>query len=513
MKKKFLCQKISLLALVITTALSSYAQTQITVTSSKENSYCNATCTVIDNAELNGNPDAIIIITSIVTSRTDINHGSKVDGSLGYPHPIAVYYINQKWTILHLDNTPIQPGIQFILKYFLQPGPDRFVYVIPANGNSEISNANPNVANSKSFLITQSLAPTLRIGSIQNNSEVKVDVDRGREYIKNMDGTLPRVGSAYNIVLSSAVNAITNPNSPTGNAGGDLADSYPSPTVVKFLGRPLSHIPPNVGQVLKWDGSMWTPANDSTCCTANNNSSAGSNWSLSANNLFNTNNGNIGIGTNTPQYKLDVNGTVRFGNATNYIQYDPSIGLEFYASTLFVPVSQHIIKHSASAEGLYAGGGKLEYRNQIGQDVFFTDWQTGNGYFSGNLGVGTTTPSVKLDVAGDIKATGMITPSDISFKKNILPLENSLQKILALDGFTYNWRADEFTDKGFDNSQQIGFIAQDVEKVLPQLVHTGTDGYKGVDYTKLIPVMVEAIKEQQKQIDELKKIVAQLLKH
>ena len=377
MRKQILLAKIFLPALIITTSISSYAQQKITITSSKENNLCNGACTVIDIPELNSNPNAIIIVTSIetVTSRFDIDHGSK-NGSLGYSHPIAVYYLNNKWNIFHLDNAPVQPGIKFTVQYFMESGADRFVYVVPASGISSLDNANPNVPHSKSFLITETLSPPLHRSMVQNKSEVKVDLkSSGHVYLKNIDGTAPIAGSAYNIVLSSTVNAIDNPNSPTGNAGGDLADSYPSPTVVKLLGRPLSLIPPNVGQVLKWNGTEWAPANDSTCCT------------------------------------------------------------------------------------------------------------------------------------------GTITPSDIRFKKNILPLENSLQKIMALDGFTYNWRADEFTDKGFDNSQQIGFIAQEVETVLPQLVHTGIDGYKGVDYTKLIPVMVEAIKEQQKQIDELKKIITQLLKH
>ncbi len=131
----------------------------------------------------------------------------------------------------------------------------------------------------------------------------------------------------------------------------------------------------------------------------------------------------------------------------------------------------------------------------------------GTGADAVNVGIGTTTPTERLDVIGNIKATGTITPSDWRFKTNINPLENSLQKIISLNGVSYNWKVVSFPNRGFDNELQIGFIAQEVEKIFPQIVHTGTDGYKGIDYAKLVPALAEAIKEQQKQIDELKKLL------
>ena len=59
--------------------------------------------------------------------------------------------------------------------------------------------------------------------------------------------------------------------------------------------------------------------------------------------------------------------------------------------------------------------------------------------------------------------------------------------------------------------EQIGVIAQEVEKVLPQTVLTPEDGYKSVDYSRFTPILIEAIKEQQKQIDELQKMVNHLV--
>ena len=100
------------------------------------------------------------------------------------------------------------------------------------------------------------------------------------------------------------------------------------------------------------------------------------------------------------------------------------------------------------------------------------------------------------------------TPSDKRLKENIEPIENSLEKIQKLQGVEFDWK-DEYQDKGHD----IGFIAQDVESIegLQPIVKetwnikTKKDDVKVVSYEKVVPLLVEAIKDQQKQIDELKK--------
>ena len=85
--------------------------------------------------------------------------------------------------------------------------------------------------------------------------------------------------------------------------------------------------------------------------------------------------------------------------------------------------------------------------------------------------------------------------SDILFKTNIIPLNNSLDKITTLNGYTYDWKVKEFPNEKFDKIKQIGLIAQEVEKVYPMIVNTRPDGFKQVDYEMLIPVLVEAVKE------------------
>ncbi len=134
----------------------------------------------------------------------------------------------------------------------------------------------------------------------------------------------------------------------------------------------------------------------------------------------------------------------------------------------------------------------------------------------GNVGIGTLSPAYRLHVLGDVYATGEVycygwaICSDQRWKTNIKPIQNALDNVLKMQGVTYYWKVDEYPDKHFPEGEQIGFIAQEIEKVYPQVVLTDKDGYKSVDYTKLTPVLVEAIKEQQKIIEELQKVIQQL---
>ena len=154
-----------------------------------------------------------------------------------------------------------------------------------------------------------------------------------------------------------------------------------------------------------------------------------------------------------------------------------------------------------------------------------TQNSTNIGFFSGitnqwglvfdaanmRVGIGTSTPSQALNVAGNILATGTITPSDARYKKNITPIEQPLEKLQRLNGVTYNYRSEEFPDMKFPDATQVGLIAQEVEKVYPQLVFTDDKGYKAVDYVKLIPLLIESAKVQQKEIEELKMMVEKLV--
>ena len=105
-----------------------------------------------------------------------------------------------------------------------------------------------------------------------------------------------------------------------------------------------------------------------------------------------------------------------------------------------------------------------------------------------------------LLVAGDIIA---FSTSDKRFKNNIKPIKNPIDKILQIGGYTFNWNEKQNTYNGND----IGVIAQEVEKVLPEVVTKRDGGFKAVKYDKIVPLLIEAIKDQQKQIDNLKKLI------
>lgn len=124
-----------------------------------------------------------------------------------------------------------------------------------------------------------------------------------------------------------------------------------------------------------------------------------------------------------------------------------------------------------------------------------------NAYFAQKVGVGMTASYI-LDVNGTVGATTYFYTSDRRLKDNIKPLEGSLAKILKLQGVSFDWKK--------DGKPSMGLIAQDVEKVYPTLVDANDKGIKSVQYANLVAPLIEAIKEQQKQIAELKLEVAAL---
>jgi hypothetical protein len=116
------------------------------------------------------------------------------------------------------------------------------------------------------------------------------------------------------------------------------------------------------------------------------------------------------------------------------------------------------------------------------------------------VGINSATPTESLDVIGSVKATDFNTTSDQNLKDNIKTIENPLSKVLSIRGVNFEWKD--------SNKASAGVIAQEVEKVLPELV-TGQNT-KTVNYNGLIGLLIETVKEQQKQIDTLNEKISKL---
>jgi len=108
----------------------------------------------------------------------------------------------------------------------------------------------------------------------------------------------------------------------------------------------------------------------------------------------------------------------------------------------------------------------------------------------------------RVRINGTLIMTAVSTPSDIRLKKNIEPLKSSLAKVKQLHGVSFEWRAAENPGRGFGDGRIPGLVAQDVIKTLPEAVSMDGEGYMSLSYDKLIPVLVEAIKEQDEVIRE-----------
>lgn len=210
-----------------------------------------------------------------------------------------------------------------------------------------------------------------------------------------------------------------------------------------------------------------------------------------------------GIGTTTPAVKLHIrsNGsTLRLeGSDHTYMEFFPQGALTRFGWVGYPSANSNDFTISSQS----AVGSLLLYTNN--SERFRIN-------ASGNVGIGTSTPSVRLQVAGDIIANSIAGSSDARFKTNVFPIENPLQKVLQLRGVTFDWKTKEFPNRKFTENRALGFIAQEVEQVIPEVVQTEktAEGYKSVQYDKVVALLVEAIKEQQKQIEQLQQKVKEL---
>jgi len=174
------------------------------------------------------------------------------------------------------------------------------------------------------------------------------------------------------------------------------------------------------------------------------------------------------------------------GNATTSGNLNTYIGYQAGSSS----TGKRNVFIGASAGAGETGSNKLYIANSADTSLITGDF---------------TAQEVFID--GDLTATTVL-PSDINLKTNLIGIQSGLKLLSTLSAYYFNWN--DIANKEYNYSkeeQQIGIIAQDVEKVFPQMVVTSSKGFKAVDYTKFSPIIIEAIKEQQQMIEKQEDLI------
>ncbi len=276
------------------------------------------------------------------------------------------------------------------------------------------------------------------------------------------------------------------------------------------------HVRPGTDQNLVFGSyTSWSGVDGVSIGSINDANSAYKNINFAAKNIIlnaTGGTGNVGIGTTSPGYALTVNGLSTAAIAGDFVSnYGASSG--------------YAVPFAGACPNIASGGvcqmylGQSFATNDAAVLTYYYNSTPANssftlGFFNGNnnitglangyVGIGTTTPGTALQVNGTVTATNVVLTSDRRLKSNIKPLEvKALEVVGRLRPVTYEWKQQR--DAG-TRGVQIGFIAQDVEAVLPQVVVTQDDAEKtkALKYEELIPVLTQAAQELSQAVQDLK---------
>jgi len=179
--------------------------------------------------------------------------------------------------------------------------------------------------------------------------------------------------------------------------------------------------------------------------------------------------------------------------------------------------------------GNFSAGTITATNGNITATTSATTTQTGALIVTGGVGIGNNivaggalfvgTPTGTVGAVGEIRATNEITAyysSDANLKENVVLISDPIEKLSKIRGVYFDWKDSFINYRGgedgyFVRKHDVGVIAQEIEQVLPEVVAAKSDGFLGVRYEKIIPLLIEAIKDQQRQITQLSEQVNKLV--
>jgi len=177
-----------------------------------------------------------------------------------------------------------------------------------------------------------------------------------------------------------------------------------------------------------------------------------------------------------------------------------------YAVRFWDGSDNYSIRMSESSNSTY--GGRVGGETTSDYNMYFTMTGGTNRGFVFRSSTAASSTVAGIDASGNGRFEGDVvafSASDKRLKDNIKPIENALEKVNKISGVEFDWNSNQ--DTYAEGMHDIGVIAQEIEEVIPEVVKTRDNGYKAVKYEKIVPLLIEAIKEQQTQIDELKQLI------
>tara|TARA_R100001440_G_scaffold2666_4_gene7393 strand:- start:6397 stop:8721 length:2325 start_codon:yes stop_codon:yes gene_type:complete len=395
---------------------------------------------------------------------------------------------------------------------YFTAGADSVKMVVKAGGNVGIGTTNPNF---KLHLASTGADTLLRLENTTTNRYPNLRFTAaGAEYDIGVGGTGTATGYVHNFYIY------------------DITNSAPRITLTQAGNVGIGTTVPNARLEVLTSTAGFSSIIRNT--NANNDSNGllvkagtqGTEYALKVSNTNDTQNfmsikgsGNVGIGTTSPSSTFQIGGGT--ANVLQKIHGSGTAGIQIFTNSPSTGTKIASLEQYFSNEGFlglyYNGSQTVRFRANgksfinggfvgIGTTNPYYELEVqGQGYFSSHLyahclGVGAATPNSLgvIRAAGDVIA---YYSSDKRLKDNIVKIEKPLEKLDKINGYEFDWNNKQELYKGHD----IGVVAQEVEQVYPELVETRKSGYKAVKYEKLVPLLVESIKELKTEIEQLKK--------